>query len=333
VSLGVAARERIERGHRFDAFLANHLPMAMVALDAMGASAATVNAFADRYERRLEPLRAARFEIAAGTESTHLGVTDAFPAWIGYFEHRLAGEGVPAVLREWMPTFARGIASGAFHCAIRTAYALEAGLDSEMAHALAYWAAAFQPLGEAPRAKGRREVLEVVLAVPKEVAGAGLRPAGRNILERTVAAASLPGFAECVGTADPARLTLDTIAAVLIRAYGASRDFTLLHGVTACHALRLLQPLIPDRDAAIACFWRDVLAAYVGSGCPPLGDHRIEPGANPDWDAILAGAILCEDEHDVKLAYTCWREWQRNGDEAYREAAARRVLAGKRVQA
>jgi hypothetical protein len=35
----------------------------------------------------------------------------------------------------------------------------------------------------------------------------------------------------------------------------------------------------------------------------------------------------------VKLAYTCWREWQRNGDEAYREAAARRVLAGKRVQA
>jgi hypothetical protein len=27
VSLGVAARERIERGHRFDAFLANHLPI------------------------------------------------------------------------------------------------------------------------------------------------------------------------------------------------------------------------------------------------------------------------------------------------------------------
>jgi hypothetical protein len=32
-----------------------------------------------------------------------------------------------------------------------------------------------------------------------------------------------------------------------------------------------------------------------------------------------------EDEHDIKLAYSCWREWQHRGDDLYRRAASARV--------
>jgi hypothetical protein len=40
-------------------------------------------------------------------------------------------------------------------------------------------------------------------------------------------------------------------------------------------------------------------------------------------DAHRFGAF--HDEHGIKLAYSCWREWQRSGDDLYRRAASVRV--------
>ena len=32
-----------------------------------------------------------------------------------------------------------------------------------------------------------------------------------------------------------------------------------------------------------------------------------------------------DDEHDIKLAYSCWREWQHRGDDLYRRVASARL--------
>ncbi len=333
MSVRAATREAIEAALVHDAFykgyLASHLPMALAALDAMGASDAAIAAFAARYGAQLERLRASPFAIAPGEERSRLGSSDAYPAWAEYFRERLAAGDAVTVLREWCPVLVEGVSGGAFHGIIRTAYAVELGRDAELAHALAYWAASWQSLGAPPAPVGTFAPLEVLARIAADPDFAGQRPAGRNIAERTGAAASREALRQHVAATDPARLDLDAIARTLIGAYCASGDFTMLHGVTGCHAARVLRPYLGRSGPALPTLWHALVAAYAGSGSPALRGWSLAGSDGLSWPAILERAIACTDEHDVKLAYTCWREWQRTGDALYRRAASARVCSAQ----
>jgi hypothetical protein len=330
VTVRPATLARIEGAHRFSAFcrghLANHLPMALVALDAMGADAAALERFQSRYEAsHLEDLAQPAFEIAAGEESRHLGQADAFPAWVVYFGKRIRAEGVTAVLASVLDHLMAGVESGAFHGAIRCAYALEAGSPREMAHALAYWSAALEPPMEAPALAGPDSPFTVLAAFAGDPEIAGKRAPGRNIVMRTRAIMSRPDFRGYAQRADPAQVSIATLSAALIRAYAATGNFTLLHGVTACHAARLITRFARDRDAAVHRLWMALAAAYIGEGAPPIDGWHLDGSDALDWPDIHARAVRCEDEHDVKLAYTCWREWQETGGDIYRRVASAQV--------
>ncbi|HEX4779219.1 MAG TPA: questin oxidase family protein [Usitatibacter sp.] len=322
-------RTRIEAAHRFGAFyrgyLASHYPMALVSLDAMGADEAALDRFGAHYLPNLEPIEAPVVPIAPGDEAAHLGSPRAFPDWVAYFDAAIAADGIEAVLARWIDRLLPAVAAGAFHGAIRAAYALEAGSHREMAHALAYWAAAYEALPELPAASGHLSCSEVLAAVGRDPAFAGKRPPGRNILERTAAASRMPQLAAHVAATDPARLDLDSVALAVIRAYAASGDFTLLHGVTGTHAFRLLAPHASDSGAALRDLWCALVAAYVGAGAPRVEGWGLSGADSLDWPAIHARALEREDEHDIKLAYSCWREWQHRGDDIYRRAASARV--------
>ena len=329
MSVGTATVDRIEAAHRYGAFyrgyLASHLPMALVALEAMGASSDDLDRFERHYVRQLEAIGPAIVTIEPGDEAAHLGSPRAFPEWVVYFSTAIGRDGADAVLRRWIDRLVPAVAAGAFHGAIRTAFALESGTESELAHALAYWAAAYEPLPEAPMPAGTRSPHEVLVALHEARAPGNARLAGRNILERTVAATRLAQFGEQVASVDPARFNLDSIALALLRAYAACGDFTLLHGVTGAHALRLLAPYARDGEAALRDFWAAVVASCLGAGSPVADGWGLEGDDSLDWPAIHARAVRREDEHDIKLAYTCWREWQHRGDDLYRRVASARV--------
>lgn len=322
-------RARIEAAHRFGAFyggyLASHYPMALVSLDAMGADDAALDSFGERYLANLEPIQPAVVKIAPGDEAAHLGSPRAFPEWVAYFDAAIAGDGIDGVLARWIDRLLPAVAAGAFHGLIRTAYAIEAGSPREVAHALAYWAAAYESLPELPPATGNLSCAEVLAAIAIDPAFAARRPPGRNIIERTAAAARMPELAAHVAATDPARLDLDAIALTLLRAYAASGNFTLLHGVTGTHAFRLLSPHASDPDAALRDLWTALAAAYAGAGAPRAEGWGLSGADSLDWPAIHGRALGREDEHDIKLAYTCWREWQHRGDDLYRRAASARL--------
>jgi hypothetical protein len=124
---------------------------------------------------------------------------------------------------------------------------------------------------------------------------------------------------------DASRLDLDTVARALLQAYAASGDFTLLHGVTGAHALRSVLPYASDAGAATRDFWGAVVAAFLGAGSPRVDGWGLSGDDTLTWAQVHAGAARCDDEHDVKLAYSCWREWQHRGDDLYRRAASARV--------
>ena len=315
MTVRAATLARIEEAHRFSAFyrgdLANHLPMALVALDAMGADDAALARFQSRYEvMHLEALSAPTFEIAGGDEARHFGDALAFPAWVEYFARRIRGEGVTAVLAAVLDPLMASVESGAFHGAIRTAYGLESQSPREIAHALAYWSAARESPIALALPSGSEAPLEIFAAISHDARIAGTRLPGRNIVARARSALERPDVRAYVRRADPRRLTLESLAATLIRAYAASGNFTLLHGVTACHAARLLARFARDRDALVHRLWAALVAAYAGEGAPSVDGWGLEGRDSLDWPHIHARALHCDDEHDVKLAYTCWREWQ-----------------------
>ena len=329
MSAEASARRRIEEAHRFGAIyrggLASHHPMAMWALGAMGASDADMDRFEAHYLPQLEPRPGAVVTIQEGDEAAHLGSARAFPEWVEYFSGAMARDGAGAVLRRWVDRFTPAVAAGAFHGAIRTAFALESEAKDEVAHGLAYWAAAYGTLPAAPEPAGSLSPHEVLAAIARDPVYGGKRPAGRGISDRAHASARSPGFAAHVASLDPGSLALDAIAHALLRAYAATGDFTLLHGVTGTHAFRLLAPYAADSGAALVDLWAAVVAVYMGAGAPSPEGWGLKGDDTLDWPAIHARAATREDEHDIKLAYSCWREWQHRGDDLYRRAASARV--------
>lgn len=316
----------IEDAHRFSASyrggFANHLPMALLALDAMGANDERIEAYAKKYAAQLEPMPPAVDPIGAGDEQRFLGSSAALPSWVTYFVTRITVEGRDRVMREWTTRLIPGIGSGAFHGIIRTAYALDAGSDAELAHALAYWASAYEPLRQFSTPAGRRTPAEILTQISKDAGRAGKKLPGRNIADRMVAASCLREFGGWVGAADPARLDLDGLAAAMIRAYAATGDFTMLHAVTGTHAARALLRHVDSRAALVGDLWRALLAAYVGVGAPSVTGWKLEGDDKLDWPGIHERACRCDDEHDVKIAYSCWRGWQSTGDDIYRRVAS-----------
>jgi hypothetical protein len=300
----------IEDAHRFSPSyrggFANHLPMALVALDGMHASDEEIAAFKRGYETQLEPLR------------------DDERVRVERFREALAKAGVSAVLARLSTRMAEGIGSAAFHGAIRTAYALESGSEAEIAHALTYWDMAHAPLACDSLPRGNETPAEVLDAISRDPAYAGRKPSGIGIAGRMGAISRESGFQEYVARLDPAAVNLDLFAAALIRAYAATGDFTLLHGVTGCHAFRVLAPHFEHPRAALLRLWTAIVAAYMSCGSPAL-EGDIAANVSLSWEEIHRNAARRDDEHDVKFAYSCWREGQRTGDDLYRRAASARV--------
>ncbi len=331
MSATAAARRRIEDAHRYGGVyrggLASHHPMAMWALGAMGATEDEMDRFEGHYLPQLEPMPDAVVVIQEGDEAAHLGSTRAFPEWLVYFTAAIARDGAGNVLRRWVDRLTPAVAAGAFHGAIRTAFAVESEAKDELAHGLAYWASAYATLPLVPEPAGKLSPLEVLAAVSRDPDHAGKRPASKSIIQRAVEASRRPGFATRAASLDPDQLALDAIALAMLRAYAATGDFALLHGVTGVHAFRVLSPYAADSGAALADLWGAALAVYMGTGAPPVDEYRLKGDDSLDWPAIHQRAVKREDEHDIKLAYSCWREWQHRGDELYRRAASARVSA------
>jgi hypothetical protein len=212
---------------------------------------------------------------------------------------------------------------------IRVAYALSAGHERETAQALAAWRVQRISLGE-PLAAGlgrRGQSICSTLDRLREDPGLAFTPrAGTTITSDLQACAELPGFEAAVAGPDAPGdddLTLDALAEASLAAYLASRDFTALHLVTACHAWRLVIPWArldeaQDRSARRG-LWRAWLAAWLSIGRPALDLAAVHsgPAEETDWHDALPALAASIDDHRIKLAWTALDEWRHRGWPGY----------------
>ena len=143
----------------------------------------------------------------------------------------------------------------------------------------------------------------------------------RSISGAILKVVAIPAFDDYrFGIRDLALGDLAKIAALLFLATG---DFTVLHLVTACHATRVLQRyLAADAVDHLAVA---MLAAYASIGRPDF-DAAPQPAHDlPDWASLAARVIPSDDEHDLKLVYSCQQEEEQYGWHLHQMAAALRL--------
>jgi len=134
----------LDDGVRFDAEyqggLSNHLPMALLALQRLGAGPERLREFAATYQARLRPAPAAEPWPPGDAWAARLGQSQAWAPYRDLFTQWLDHEPAAAVLRQALPVLMPGCGAAAFHGLIRTAAAVQAAHRRELADALAYWA-------------------------------------------------------------------------------------------------------------------------------------------------------------------------------------------------
>jgi Questin oxidase-like len=315
----------LDQGRRyapeFGAGLSNHLPMALIALNRLGAADDRLLSFESSYASRLKPAaHSTANESATASISWHLQLGDigAFGAMRAQIKDALANNGIDAELRKALEVVLPGCGAAAFHGLIRSAYALEAGHTDELASGLAYWACRHLPLRKDFPERGACEV--EAWAARIETPLAAWRSTKGLISERMLEVSQMPVFIEALDGLRTGPDTLQRLSAMAAQRYLQTQDFTVLHLITSCHALRLLMPWISEPDAALRwyalAYAAGLLASHARALYPPVAAPCFTP-----WDTVIQRAIASDDDHVIKLTYTCQQEAAHYGDDRYHRVA------------
>lgn len=315
--------ELLDQGAAFDAEygheLADHRPMALAALERLGAGPERLRAFAASYERKtgLRPARAPEPWPSGDGWPGRLGQRAAWPLYRDLFRQWIAHEGAVDLLAQVLPGLMPGCAAAAFHGPIRVAYAVQVGHVAEVADALALWAAFHQTLGSLGRRSGTERDPQALLRQLE--AGRSEAPL---IALRMADAARGGRVNRVVGALQVDAGTPERLARAAALAYARTGNFTALHLVTATHAMRVLSRLLEEdqREPAWRWFWQAFAHAVVAA--------RLRPRPAPplrEWPEILARALASDDEHVIKLVDSAREEERAYGGDDWRRAASRAV--------
>jgi hypothetical protein len=321
-SISHACSELLVEGRRYAPLygnrLANHLPMALVALDRLGADAGTLRQFAARYAQRLLPAGQA---CALLDPHDYLGSSGDHPRFVRFFEERIGESGADAVLADWVPVLLPGLAASAFHAMIRLAYAIEAGIAAEIAQALAFWASEYVTLPfSLDPAEGTLD--EIAARLRKRVAGHVFKPG--IIIDKMQEIAWHPALAG-IALQPTSAPGLREIAQFGLDAYCRHEDFTLLHVVTGCHAFRQLALFVHDAALARRYLWQAVVSAWLTVPEAP-GEPALERLPDCGSAAEIARlALHSSDDHVIKLCHSALCEYREYGDPRYLQVAWRKL--------
>ena len=316
----------------FPFFLANHLPMVLVALHRMGASDERLEAYCQIYHKQngLVPVPEPTAMITHGNWRDFLGQREHEGDYRAFFAGEVARLGATPAAVHYLPELMPGIAASALHAFMRMAYATLTMSNAETSVALAYWAATYLSLGASRGQAATTDDPVEVLAFMNGPATFKSVETERDLLWHFMQAIALkPEFAPVVDLLAIGPKTHDQVACCSLALYAATLDFCALHAVTGTHWLRLIAPRTPDQATPLRYFWQAIaaLAPKIGFPTLPSGD-QLEAWRRlplPDWPEIFREAVAHDDEHDLSLTFSAGEEFKHYGDPLYQYAAAKRL--------
>jgi hypothetical protein len=309
--------------------LTNHLPMALVAKEGLGADAPELIRFAKAYSTKITALDEPSVRLDDATWESAIGNREAAADLRSYFVRRVAEEGPDEALRTHLPALLPGVSGAAFHGVIRLAYAIEVSSPSRIAAGLAYLAEVGTPLrplvAGVVRSQDPSEILSDLSRSPDLPAP----PKLRNITEEMNAVAQSDLFDLTVSSLEITDVTVQHLARAALHLYASTDDFTALHGVTGVEAISRLRPWIDDHELLSRYAFQALVAAYLSIGAPFLWsrdqlDEFIGSDESDSQD-VASSAAFSNDEHVSKLVYTAHRSWRVTNDALYLAVAARKA--------
>jgi Questin oxidase-like len=336
----VGSETELERllveGRKFSAefpfYLANHLPMVLVAMHRMGASDERLRQYFDSYSdvNRLQPLPLPIAPIVRGSWSAALGDRARETDYCAFFRGEVGRLGARGAVGLYLPKLLPGVAASATHALMRFAYGAMRDDDAEIATALGYWSATYLELGLATGAAPATDDPGEVLLRMRAFETCRHVETERDLLWHFMrAVAAKPEFRPVVDWLAIGPDTRERARNASLALYAGTMDFCALHAVTGCHWLRMIDAPTPDPGLGLRYFWQAIATLYPKIGFPDLpsaemlGVWRSLPC--PDWPEIEAAAVRSDDEHDLSLVFSAREEWKAFGDRLYQVVAARRV--------
>jgi hypothetical protein len=298
-------RRCAEHHPRYAGGLSDHLPMALCALDGLGRPPSQVETFYQHYRSRLLALKPTAASID-GAWKQNLEQIDSYEAYLAYFLDAVDAMGADAVVRQHLPELIGGLAADAFHPLIRLGYAIDFGVDSEIAAGLSYLAAAHLPLASESFRVTNLDLESLLVSLADDAELRGFSFEGRMFSDR-LAELARAGLVPAPATVEAPGV----IASTVLWIHRNTRNFFALHLVTAFHALGVCLPYLVSPEPALACFQRAVAASCVAVGTPRFDRPSVA-------DDVWLERMRRDPEHVYKYAYSCRQEHAHWGDPAYR---------------
>ena len=307
----------------------NHAPMVLIALYRMGANEDQIR----RYYTNLE-IDTPNFEsdsqqvppIVAARWTKYLGDFRACSAYCRFFQAEINRRSVEQVLHTYVSPLLTGVAAHAFHPLLRLGYGIDLDDHQEIALALGYWAATYLPAPDAPASNTCIGPIDLLNTLANTASLRTIRPQSSGIAGRISEFYSHPDFRNLL---QPIRFDpehpLKEISLAIANAFVENHHFTMLHGVTGCHALRMVLPYCDNLERITSDYWYSICAAYLSAVTHSADLHRPLPENDMSWPLIQERAIATGIEHTIKLTYTCLRETEEYGRDVYRRLALREI--------
>ena len=293
----------------YQGVFSNHLAMALVALDQLGAPASVLEA---------------TFEAHASDESEPRDDTQL----LGERRGEVDSIGVTASIRQRVPALLAGPNTALFHPLIRLGYALDCGHQGQVAAALLDWERRLEVLPLLEPSVGDRRLGDVASALSSLPKGTWRTTFDLDGVARR------PDLSAQAAMLDVAAVdALDQVSDFALRAHVTADAFVTLHLVTGARALRAVTTELEPAVAAslVASTMPAMLVAFAAVGAPVLLDDteldRLREGPLPTVELIVRRAVASPDPHVIKLANTALVEEERTSDPLYRLIAARVVGA------
>jgi hypothetical protein len=310
--------------------LTNHLPMALFAKSELGAPPEELLRFAKRYQSRLQAIGVANRDVTRATWERAIGVPEAYPDLVRFFDDEIDALGVDVALRTYLPRLVSGLSGAAFHGVIRLSYALDLASPARVGAAMAYFAANAMPLAPLKDASDATDDPNEILRRLSS-RGEGMEvPALKMISDEMRWVAQQPEFSNIASSLAVGEDTPHRLAETALTLYASTDDFTALHGVTGMEALSRIRTYLDDSVSFDRFSFQALAAAYVSIGAPsPWTDDRLSEFAvstSLDHETVLQRAAESDDEHVAKIVFTTNRLAQTSARPLY-DAVAERAVA------
>lgn len=307
--------------------LTNHLPMALVAKQRLGATDNELRRFAHQYSRRLIPLSESRHKLTAKSWITAIGQRDAATELRDYFARQVAETGTDRALRSHLPELMPGLGGAGFHGVIRLAYAVEARSATQIAAGLAYLAQVANPLRPLAKVEASSDSPEEILEAASHSGEWRDAPRAELIDDEMRIVASKPAFGALVSQLAIDGSTQHHLESCALHIYASTDNFTALHGVTGMSALSILRPLFDDTLLLDQYAFQALAAAYLSVGAPSFWSveryDEFVGVSSSDASAIEAAGAQTDDAHEAKIVYTALQEYESTANPLYLAVASR----------